>query len=74
MIVLREILKKERAMKGNDLNKVAVTKHDGSLDSVKKGVEWIDGLQGLKPSDNILIKPNIVWGAGGSKKIPRYGG
>jgi uncharacterized protein (DUF362 family) len=60
-------------MKSNDLCKVAVTKYDGTLVSVKKGIERIDGLKDLKPSDNILIKPNIVWGAGGSKKIPKFG-
>ena len=58
-------------MKSNAPNKVAITKYDGSLDSVKNGIERVNGLQGLKPSDHILIKPNIVWGAGGSKKIPR---
>ena len=60
-------------MKRNDLSKVAITKYDGSLNSIKNGIERINGLQGLKPSDNILIKPNIVWGAGGSKKIPKFG-
>lgn len=54
-------------------NKVAITKYDGSLDSVKNGIELIGGLDGLKPSDSILIKPNIVWGGGGSKKIPKFG-
>jgi uncharacterized protein (DUF362 family) len=60
-------------MTRNEPNKVAITKYDGSLDAVKKGIESVDGLQGLKPSDTILIKPNIVWGAGGSKKIPKFG-
>lgn len=52
---------------------VAVTRYDGSLDSVKNAIERVNGLEGLKPSDSILIKPNIVWGAGGSKKVPKFG-
>lgn len=59
---------------GNQLeHKVAITKYDGTLASVKNGIELIDGLKGLKPSDSILIKPNVVWGGGGSKKIPKFG-
>ncbi len=60
-------------MENNRLDKVAVTKYDGSIESVKRGIELIDGLEGLKSSDNILIKPNIVWGGGGSKKISKFG-
>ncbi|EFK10401.1 conserved hypothetical protein [delta proteobacterium NaphS2] len=58
-------------MEQNRKDKVAVTKYDGSLGSVKNGIELVGGLEALKPSDSILIKPNIVWGGGG--KIPKFG-
>lgn len=57
----------------NPINKVAITKYDGTLDSIKSGILLVDGLEKLKSSDSILIKPNIVWGGGGSKKIHKFG-
>ncbi len=60
-------------MENNQENKVAITKYDGSLESIKKGIELTDGLKGLKASDSILLKPNVVWGGGGSKKLPKFG-
>jgi len=52
---------------------VAITRYDRTISAIKKGIELIKGLEDLRPSDNILIKPNVLWGAGGTKKIPKYG-
>lgn len=52
--------------------RVAITRYDGTIGSVKKAIELIKGLEYLDPSDNILIKPNVLWGAGGTKNIPKY--
>ena len=50
---------------------VAITRYDGTINALKEGIDLIKGLEDLKPSDNILIKPNVVWGAGGNE--PKYG-
>jgi len=50
---------------------VAITRYDGTINAIEKGIELIKGLEDLSPSDNILIKPNVVWGAGGT--VPKYG-
>ena len=52
---------------------VAITRYDGTISAIEKGIELIKGFEDLRPSDNILIKPNVLWGAGGTKKIPKYG-
>lgn len=52
---------------------VAITRYDGSTGAVQKGIESIDGFEGLSSSDNILIKPNTLWGGRGIKNIPKYG-
>ena len=54
-------------------DRVAITRYDGTINSIEKGIELIKGLEDLRPSDNILIKPNILWGGGGTTKIPKYG-
>lgn len=58
-------------MKGQSNSEVAITRYDGTINAVKKGIELIKGFEDLNPSDNILIKPNVVWGAGGT--VPKYG-
>ncbi|MBS3755779.1 MAG: DUF362 domain-containing protein [Desulfobacterales bacterium] len=50
---------------------VAITKYDDSIGALQKGIDLIGGLEDLNPSDNILIKPNIVWSLGGA--APKYG-
>jgi uncharacterized protein (DUF362 family) len=52
---------------------VAITRYDETIDSIQKAIELINGFENLRPNDNVLIKPNIVWGAGGSKKLAKYG-
>jgi uncharacterized protein (DUF362 family) len=50
---------------------VAITRYDGTINAIEKGIKLIKGLDDLSPSDNILIKPNVVWSAGGT--VPKYG-
>lgn len=51
--------------------KVAIVKYDGTLNSFTKALELCDGLDGLKPNDKVLLKPNILWG--GTRNMPPYG-
>jgi len=60
-------------MMGQSNSEVAITRYDETIDSIEKGIELINGFENLNSNDNVLIKPNIVWGAGGSKKIAKYG-
>jgi uncharacterized protein (DUF362 family) len=53
------------------MEKVAIVKYDGTLDSLRKAIGLCDGFEKLKTSDKILLKPNMVWG--GTKKLPPYG-
>ncbi len=52
-------------------NKVAIVRYDGTQASLGKTLELCDGLDGLKPGDKVLLKPNILWG--GQKNMPPYG-
>jgi len=54
-------------------NLVSIFKYDGTINSLKKAIEQCNGFSELKESDKILLKPNIVWGGGGTNKIPKYG-
>lgn len=54
-------------------NNVAITRYDGTINGIREGIELINGLEDIRPGDNVLIKPNVLWGAGGTKKIPKYG-
>lgn len=49
---------------------VGLVKYDGRA-ALERAVDLCNGLEGLKPDDNILIKPNGVWG--GTKKLPPFG-
>ena len=51
----------------------AVVKYDGTINSLKGAIELCNGFEKLKPDDRVLLKPNIVWGGGGTKKMPKYG-
>ena len=51
--------------------KVAITKYDGTLNSLRKAIELCSGFEELKPDHKILLKPNIIWG--GTKKLPPFG-
>ncbi len=51
---------------------VAIVRIGEHSDPVKKVIELSDGLKGLKPSDSVLIKPNLV--IGGRKGVfPPFG-
>ena len=50
---------------------VAIVKHDGSSDSLRKALELCNGLDGLKANDKVLLKPNILWGGTGA--MPPFG-
>ena len=50
---------------------VAIVKHDGSSNSLRKVLELCNGLDGLKANDKVLLKPNILWG--GTKAFPPFG-
>ncbi|MBI5015267.1 MAG: DUF362 domain-containing protein [Deltaproteobacteria bacterium] len=52
---------------------VGITRYEPGRNSLRAAIEWADGFRDLDPSTSVLIKPNIIWGGGGSKKIPRYG-
>jgi len=50
---------------------VALVRYDGTFESFAKTLELCDGLQGLKPTDKVLLKPNVLWG--GSRSNPQFG-
>ena len=50
---------------------VGVTRYDGSSKSLAEALELCRGLDGLKSTDKVLIKPNIYWG--GTRAIPPFG-
>jgi uncharacterized protein (DUF362 family) len=50
---------------------VAIVKHDGRSDSLRKALELCNGLDGLKANDKVLLKPNILWG--GTRAFPPFG-
>jgi len=52
---------------------VAIVKYDGTLDALRGAIELCGGFEKLKEDNRILLKPNIAWGGGGSKKMPKYG-
>ncbi len=56
---------------GQQREKVAVVRYDGTSSSLKKAIELCDGFKALKPDHKILLKPNILWG--GTKKLPPFG-
>ena len=54
-------------------NLVSIVKYDGTINSLKNAIEQCNGFSELKQNDKVLLKPNIVWSGGGTKKIPKYG-
>jgi uncharacterized protein (DUF362 family) len=54
-------------------NVVSIFKYDGTINSLKNAVEQCNGFSELKENDRVLLKPNIVWGGGGTNKMPKYG-
>lgn len=52
---------------------VSIAQYDETSQSLAKAVELCNGLNGLKANDKVLLKPNIVWGGGATKKLPKYG-
>jgi len=54
-------------------NLVSIVKYDGTINPLKNAIEQCNGFSELKQNDKVLLKPNIVWGGGGTNKIPKYG-
>ena len=54
-------------------NLVSIAKYDGTINPLKNAIEQCNGFSELKQNDKVLLKPNIVWGGGGTNKIPKYG-
>lgn len=52
---------------------VAIVKYDGTLGALRRSIELCNGFEKLREDNNVLLKPNIAWGGGGSKKMPKYG-
>jgi len=52
---------------------VAIAKYERDKNSLRTTIELADGFRDLDPKASVLIKPNLVWGGGGSRKIPRFG-
>ncbi len=52
---------------------VAIVKYDGTLGALRRCIELCNGFEKLREGDKILLKPNIAWGGGGSKRMPKYG-
>ncbi len=51
---------------------VAIVKYKEGLQSLKKAVDMIDGLQGFSGASKVVIKPNfVVWPEGFD--FPKYG-
>lgn len=54
-------------------NLVSIFKYDGTINPLRNAIEQCNGFSELKQGDRILLKPNLVWGGGGTNKIPKYG-
>lgn len=52
---------------------VGIVKYDGTLNALRRAIELCNGFENLKGDNKVLLKPNIAWGGGGSKKMPKYG-
>jgi len=52
-------------------NLVSIVKYDGTINSLKNAIEQSNGFSELKQNDKVLLKPNIVWSGGGTKKITK---
>jgi len=50
---------------------VAIVKYDGSSNFLSKALELCSGLDSLKASDKVLLKPNLLWG--GTRAMPAFG-
>jgi uncharacterized protein (DUF362 family) len=54
-------------------NLVSIFKYDGTINPLKNAIEQCNGFSELKESSRVLLKPNVVWGGGGTNKLPKYG-
>ena len=52
---------------------VAIVKYNGTSNSLKRAIELCNGFKELVENNKIILKPNIVWGGGGTRKMPKYG-
>ena len=57
----------------SDNNSVSLIKYDGTSNAVARAVELCNGFEHLRENHKVLLKPNVLWGGGGTKKIPKYG-
>ncbi|MDC7224672.1 MAG: DUF362 domain-containing protein [Spirochaetales bacterium] len=55
------------------MHDIALLSYEENESTVKKAIEMVQGFSDLKKDDTVLIKPNIVWGGGLIKGVPRYG-
>ncbi|MCP4131660.1 MAG: DUF362 domain-containing protein [bacterium] len=54
-------------------NIVAITRFDDTIKPLRKAIDLCNGFEKLKPGDSVLLKPNIVWGGGLIKGMPKFG-
>jgi len=52
---------------------VSLVEYDNTVNPLREAIENCQGFTGLKPENNILIKPNIVWGGGMLRGVPKFG-
>jgi uncharacterized protein (DUF362 family) len=60
-------------MQPDGKNSVAVVRYDETSNALRRAIDLCDGFEGLRSSDKILLKPNIIWGGGIGRKMPKYG-
>jgi len=52
---------------------VALTAYDNTSTALECAIDLADGFKYLKPTDHVLIKPNVPWGGMGMKAAPKFG-
>ncbi len=60
-------------MQTGDKNSVAVVRYDETSNALRRAIDLCDGFEGLRGTNRILLKPNIMWGGGIGRKMPKYG-
>jgi len=54
-------------------NTVSIAKYDDTIEPLREAITLCDGFAELEKDHDILIKPNIVWGGGLLRGVPKYG-
>jgi len=52
---------------------VTIVRYDGTSNALRRAIDLCDGFEKLSRNDKILLKPNVLWGGGVGKKMPKYG-